>query len=240
MIQTDQIPADIIEDFETFLNGYVTEHKRALFKNIIKKRTRHLTVVLEDLYQAHNASAVLRSCDCFGIQDVHIIENKYEFVVTKDIALGSDKWLHVQNYKEPKVNNTKTCFDSLRDQGYRIVATSPHKDDYAISDLPIDQKTALVFGSEKEGLSDYALEHADAYVKIPMHGFSESFNISVSAAISLYELTKRLHKSNIKWNLEQKEQYLLYIEWMRRAVKYQEALETHFFENLPSEKKLQL
>lgn len=231
MMLTEDIPRDELPEFEQFLNEYVTEHKRALFKKILAQRTRHISVVLEDLYQPHNASAVLRSCDCFGIQDVHVIENKYEFMVSRGVSIGADKWLSVQHFNQPNKNNTEACFNQLRQNGIRIAATTPHKNDCLISELPLDSKTALVFGSEKDGLSDYALDHADVFVKIPMYGFSESFNISVSAAISLYDVTRRLHESDTHWQLADDEQYLLYIEWLRRSVKYQEALEKHYFES---------
>ncbi len=228
-MKTNELPDSIFPDFEAFLNSYVTEHKRSLFKKILADRTRYLTVVLENLFQPHNASAVLRSCDCFGIQDVHIIENKQEFEITRGITMGAHKWLDLEYYNKEDANNTELCFNGLRNKGYKIAATSPHKEDFSISELPLNQKTALVFGTEKDGLSEYALENADYHVRIPMYGFSESFNISVSAALVLYELTKRLRESDLPWNLNENEQYLTYIEWMRRSLKYKESLENHFF-----------
>ena len=179
-----------------FLFGFISENKKSLFETIIKNRTRHITVVLEDIYQPHNASAVLRSADLFGVQDIHIIENRNQYEVNPDVALGSSKWLTLNKYNNQE-QNTVACFENLRKNGYRIVATTPHKEDVMLDELPLNQKTAVVFGTELEGLSDIALENADAFVKIPMYGFTESFNISVSAALTLFNLTERLRKSDI-------------------------------------------
>ena len=210
-----------------FLSSYVSENKKQLFDKIIQYRTRHITVVLEDIYQPHNASAVLRSCDCFGIQDVHIIENKNSYEVNPDVALGSSKWLNLIKYNENE-SNTLVAFNKLREQGYRIVATTPHKNDTLLDDLDIDGKTALVFGTELKGLSDIALENADAFVKIPMYGFTESFNISVSAAIILHHLTEKLRNRDINWHLTDEEILDIKLNWVKAVVKKSEILEKEF------------
>ncbi len=214
-----------------FLSNYVSDNKKQLFDKIIQYRTRHITVVLEDIYQPHNASAVLRSCDCFGIQDVHIIENRNIYEVNPDVALGSSKWLNLIKYNENE-SNTLDAFNKLREKGYRIVATTPHKNDTLLDDLDIDRKTALVFGTELKGLSDIALENADAFVKIPMYGFTESFNISVSAAIILHHITEKLRKSDINWHLTDEEIVDIKLNWVKAVVKKSEVLEKEFFSRL--------
>ena len=211
-----------------FLNSYVSENKKELFNQIIKYRTRHITVVLEDIFQPHNASAVLRSCDCFGIQDVHIIENKNIYEVNPDVALGSSKWLNLIKYNSED-NNTLQAYDALRKKGYKIVATTPHKNDTLLDELDITGKTALVFGTELNGLSDIAIENADDYVKIPMYGFTESFNISVSAAIILHHLTEKLRNSSVNWKLTDEEMLDIKLNWARRVVKKSDSLEKEFF-----------
>ena len=193
---------------------YITRERKEKIEKNAAQRTRFITVVLEDIYQAHNISAVLRSCDCFGIQDIHVIEHKHRFEVHEEIAKGSAQWLSLHRYQGDQANNTERCFNELREQGYRIVATTPHKNDITIDALSLDQKVALVFGTEQHGLSSYALEHADAFVKIPMYGFTESFNISVAAAISLYELTKRLRASSLPWQLTDEEVIDLELSWL--------------------------
>lgn len=201
-----------------YLSKLMTEERWNGFKRVIKGRTRHVTVVLEDLYQPHNASAVLRSCDCFGVQDVHIIENTHEFQVSPDVALGSSKWLSMHRYNRIE-HNTLNAYNALRDAGYMIVATSPHADDCMIDELPIDKKLALVFGTEKEGLSKVAMENADCFAKIPMYGFTESFNISVSAALSLFSVTERVRKSNIDWHLTEEESVDIMFKWVKESVR---------------------
>lgn len=210
-----------------FLLGFVTQHKQSRFEEVIRYRTRHLTIVLEDIYQSHNASAVLRTCDCFGIQDVHIIENMNQYTVNPDVTLGSSQWLTLHKYSGLD-DNTSGCLAHLKDRGYRIAATSPRKSDYMLNELPLDQKTALLFGTELHGLSPTALEMADSSVCIPMVGFTESFNISVSAAICLYDLTSRLHRSTVEWQLSEAEKTDLLIQWAGNVLKHPSTFEKEF------------
>ncbi len=195
---------------------------------VLAQRTRHLTVVLEDIYQPHNASAVLRSCDCMGVQDVHIIENKNKYELNPGIELGSAKWLNLTKYNKDE-NNTATCLQSLKDKGYRIVATTPHTRSCSISELPIDNKIALVMGTEMSGISSTVEEMADDFVVIPMFGFTESFNISVSTAICLYELMKRIRSSEIKWQLSHEEHEQILLQWMKGQMKKADLIEKEFY-----------
>ncbi|MBI2270931.1 MAG: RNA methyltransferase [Bacteroidetes bacterium] len=211
-----------------YLSGFASEERVKKFYDVINNRTRHFTIVLEDIYQPHNASAVLRSCDCFGIQDVHIIENKNQYTVNQDIALGSSKWLNLIKYKEHP-NNTLACINDLKKKGYKIIATSPHKDDNIIQKLDITSKTALVFGTELKGISDEVMRHADGFVKIPMFGFTESFNISVSAALCLHTLVHKLHHSEIHWQLDNKEKEEVMIEWLRNSINRSELIEEEYY-----------
>lgn len=214
-----------------FLLTFISDNKVKKFEEKIEYRSRHLTIVLEDIYQPHNASAVLRSCDCFGIQDVHIIENLNKYEVNPDVALGSAKWLSLIKYNK-KTGNTSSCLSSLKNQGYKIVATSPHKDDFTPESLPLDKKTALVFGTELNGLTDNAKEMADEYVRIPMYGFTESLNISVSAALLLFTLSERLRKSAIKWQLSDEEKTGIMLQWARNVVKRSDTIEHEFFRKI--------
>jgi tRNA (guanosine-2'-O-)-methyltransferase len=211
----------------TYLKQFVTEERFNKFRAAIFQRTRHITIALEDIYQPHNASAVLRTCDCFGIQDVHIIENRNKYEVNPDVALGSSKWLNLIHYNRAE-NNTIACLAALKKQGYRLVATSPHKDDFTPETLPLDRKTALLFGTELAGLSPVALEMADDYIKIPMVGFTESLNISVSAAIFIQSLTSRLRKSSIPWELSQDEQDEILTDWLKNSIKRSDGLVSDF------------
>ena len=208
-----------------YLSEYVTDNKLEKINQIIQDRTHYVTVVLEDLFHPHNASAITRSADCFGVQDVHLIEQRHTFSPTKSIAKGAGKWVDFYKHK-----NTKTCYDKLREQGYKIVATSPHKKAYPLHDLPIDQKVALVFGAEAMGLTDQAFDLADDYVTIPMYGFTESFNVSVSVAICLYDIIQRLRNSDINWRLSEQELVDVRLNWIKSSVRAAEALEKKFFQ----------
>ena len=213
------------------LMSFVSEERKKRFSEIIKYRTRHITVVIEDIYQSHNASAVLRSCDLTGVQDVHIIENRNEYEINPEVALGSSKWLDLHKYNEGK-DNTLSAYNKLREEGYTIVATTPHKDSKNLDSLNIDNKVALVFGTELTGLSDLAINSADEYLRIPMHGFTESYNISVSAALCLFTLTQRLRKSNIDWHLSDNEIVDILLTWARNSISRSETIERHFINNL--------
>jgi tRNA (guanosine-2'-O-)-methyltransferase len=204
------------EIFERF-SEYITPERKAKIERNAHERTRYVTVVLEDIFQPHNTSAVLRSCECFGIQDIHIIEQKHKFVLHESIAKGSAQWLDIKRYGQPGAHNNGLCFDSLKRQGYAIVATTPHTHDMVISQLPLTSKIALVFGTEQEGLSSYALEQADFFVKIPMYGFTESFNISVSVGICLYDVCQRLRSSTLSWRLSEDEIINLQLDWLGKS-----------------------
>lgn len=215
-----------------YLKAYVSDERWERLNNVLANRTRHITVVLEDLYQPHNASAVLRSCDGFGIQDVHVVENRNVFDASKGVTIGADKWLTLSKYNSEESQNTRACFKALREKGYNIIATTPHEQDSNLPNLDINDKTALVFGAELEGLSDEALELADGYMKIPMYGFSESFNISVSAAITLYDVTSRMRNNRSDWGLTDDEKDELLYLWVKQSIKAGEELEAHFLKTL--------
>lgn len=200
------------------LKQYFLDERVARFEQVLKQRTSHISVVLEDIFQSHNASAVLRSCECFGVQHVHFIENENIYQANPEVAMGAQKWLNIHHHNHQE-NNTIQTIESLKKEGYRIVATTPHTNDILLEDLDISPKTVLLFGTEQKGLSQNALDHADAFLRIPMYGFTESFNISVSVAICLYHLTAKLRKTNIDWELSQTEYIDILFEWLKNNLK---------------------
>jgi tRNA (guanosine-2'-O-)-methyltransferase len=204
----------------------ITPNKCKMFDRIAAERTRFLTVVLEDSYQEHNASAVIRSCDCFGIQDLHIIEKQFEYKIKRDIALGAGRWVDMKHHRGP--DSSIQAMKHLKSIGYKLVATTPHTDDESIFTLPIDEPLALIFGTERKGVSDQVLEQADAYVRIPMYGFTESFNLSVSVALTLQALRQRLEKDDVLWKLNEPEQIALKIKWCKSILNGGAALEQLF------------
>ena len=205
--------------FIYFLKELVTEKRLSTFENVLDLRTKYITLVLEDLFQTHNASAVIRSCDCFGVQDVHFIENKFRYNSNPDVSLGSAQWLNLVRHNKYE-NNTLDTINHLRKNGYRIIATTPHDNDIALENFDIEKgKFALFFGAELHGLSDIVLNNADEFLKINMVGFTESFNISVSAAICMYELTKKIRLSTLDWQLSQNEKDDVLFKWLMTSIK---------------------
>ena len=221
----------IDEKLLNYFESFLTDSRKQLFKSVLEKRTRHFTVVLEDIFQSHNASAVVRTCDIFGVQDVHAIENKYNNKVSRHVAKGSQKWLNQLRYRNDG-DNTKTCLDGLKKAGYQIVATTPHNDSCLLQDFDVSKKTAFVFGEEAEGVSNYVIENSDGFLKIPMVGFTESLNISVATAIILQDVTTKLRNSDINWELSKEEKEVLYIDWVKKTIKNVDKIEAHYQQNL--------
>lgn len=219
---------EIKKELLIFLSSFLTAERKALFDKVLRYRSKHITVVLEDIYQSHNASAVLRSCDLTGVLDVHIIENYNEYNVNPDVALGSSKWLNLNKYNE-KDNNTLATYQKLREDGYKIIATTPHRYSKTLNNIDLTQKLAIVFGTELTGISETGINHADEYLRIPMYGFTESYNISVSAALVLFTLTERMRNEDIDWQLSELDHLETLLEWTRRSINKVEGLEKRFF-----------
>ncbi len=213
--------------FLDYLLSNVSENKKAIFEGLVKYRTRKATVVLEDFYQPHNAGAVMRSCDCFGIQDVHIIENRNKWEMRPEVERGSSKWLSLNRYNELP-NNTSHCLTDLINKGYKLVATTPYTD-LGISELPLREPVAFIFGTEKKGVSPLAMEMAHYKVKIPMFGFTDSFNVSVAAAICLHSFRQRLENEIPDWQLTDAEREEVLLYWCKKALHHFKDYEKHFF-----------
>jgi tRNA (guanosine-2'-O-)-methyltransferase len=203
-------------DLPSFLRQYVSPTKLALFDEMLPKRTRYLTVVLEDIFQAHNSSAVMRSCEGFGLQDVHVIENKYRWEQSTEVDRGSSKWLSIYRYNK-SVHNTATCIDALRDRGYSIVATTPAATQ-SIEETPVHRPLALVLGTERYGVSQEVLERCDQQVRIPMYGFTSSLNVSVAAAVCLHTLRRRIMEADVPWQLSKAEEEEIRLLWYKRCL----------------------
>lgn len=214
----------------TYLETFVSERRRGRLKEVLEARMNHLTVVLEDVYQSHNFSAVLRSADIFGLQYVHFIENRNHLKISEDVSMGSTQWLNINRYKTHE-NNTKECLTQLKQQGYKIVATSLHKNSVSLQELDLSQRTALVFGTELTGISKDVEEMADEFVQLPMYGFTESFNISVCAALCMFELGTRIRKEVPDYKLTQTERESIYIEWLKASIRKHDLIIKEFDTN---------
>lgn len=196
-----------------YLTQFLTESRLQRLEQALSWRTRHLVVVLEDLANAHNASACLRSCEGFGLQEVHAIESRNVLQVSPKIARGAGRWLEIVRHGGPA-----ECVSALRGRGYRLVATSPDPQATPVCEYDIGRKTALFFGNEHEGVSETVRREADEVLAVPMYGLSESFNISVSAAVCVYDLILRLRRSEAAWQLTEEDRRRLRADWIRRAI----------------------
>jgi tRNA (guanosine-2'-O-)-methyltransferase len=215
------------------LSQFVSDHKKNFVEKVLEQRTRHVTVVLENIYQSQNASAVIRTCECMGLQDIHIVENTAKYQLNVRVLKGSDKWLNLERYRAKGVNNTEVCFDTLKKKGYKILVADPAPDGIAIGDINVeDNRLALVFGNELRGSSEYAIDHADIKVKIPMFGFTESLNISVSVAICLNTIMSKLRQSNTNFTLSEYEKSMIRLAWYRKIVRRSEILEREFLRTI--------
>jgi tRNA (guanosine-2'-O-)-methyltransferase len=205
------------------LSGFISATRRRRLEAVLAERTRRVTVVLEDVYQPHNASAVLRSCECFGIQDVHVVEANHEYQINKDVAQGSSKWLTLRRHTD-----LQSCVEFMRQGGYRLVAATPHQADCSLDELGMDAPVAIMLGTEDTGLSPAALEAADLRVRLPMYGFTESLNVSVCAAPMLRDALLKLRAGAEEWRLSAAEQQELRWEWYRRSIRGVEMIERRF------------
>lgn len=209
-----------------YLEGFITENRKEGFKRVLENRTKHFTIAMEDVYQLHNTSAVMRSCEVFGIQELNVIEQRFGKRIDKEIALGAEKWVDVRRF-----STIQNCIDDLKGNGYQIIATTPHNDSCLLQDFDISKPSAIFFGTEKLGLSEEVMQQADGYLKIPMVGFTESLNISVSAAIIIQDITARLRRSNINWQLTDEEFFEKQLDWTRKSIKDIDFIEKKFYEN---------
>ncbi|WP_445382452.1 TrmH family RNA methyltransferase [Robiginitalea sp. IMCC43444] len=206
-------PSDPKIQLLEYLEGFISPERSKRFEEILKKRTRYLTVALEDVFQMHNASAVVRSCDVFGLQEAHLIEKRFGQRLDKNIALGAQKWVDISRYTGPEA-----CLEALKNRGFSIVATTPHGECFSPENIPLGRPLALFFGTEKEGLSQEILSCADMRLKIPMYGFSESLNISVAAAIIIQQLSSRLRASDIAWGLSEDDILEKRLDWTCKSI----------------------
>jgi tRNA (guanosine-2'-O-)-methyltransferase len=210
-----------------YLRTFLTAERQTRFADVLNQRTRRITIVLEDIYGSHNIGAVLRTCDAFGVQDVHVIEDSHEFQLEPEIALGSQKWLTVRRYRDVP-NPRRRCVNALRAAGYRLLAVTPHADAPPPEEVDVSRPCALLFGTERDGLTDELSSLADDGVRIPMCGFVESLNVSVAAALCLYPMLRQLRRVSDEWGLSHADQEVLLLEWVRQSVPNCDAVEARF------------
>jgi len=222
----DPLPEPLVDAIETMPRERLAtlrerliaarEHPRRIaeMQRVLGERTHWLTVVLEDIFQPHNSSAVLRTCECFGVQTVHVVECKRKFRISNQVAMGGAKWIDVERHPE-----TAPCLETLRAQGYRTAAATLRPDALTLDQIPLDRPLAELIGHERKGLSEQAHDAADVWFQLPMHGFTQSYNLSVFSSLCLYELTKRLRASNHDWRLTDEQRERILTRWLCQDAK---------------------
>ena len=222
-------------DLVQYLKEFLVDERRKLFEEKIEQRTKHITVVLENIFQGRNISASIRSADCFGVQDVHVIENDNYFNDDSEVSMGADKWIKTTRYNQEN-HNSAAAIKKLKKEGYQVIAATPHNTDCDLYDIEItDQKIALIFGAEVRGCSEETLKLADKRMKIPMYGFTESFNISVSVSLCLQHLTYKMRNSAVNWRMTQEQKNETLLQWLRNSIKSSAQIEEKYLK-LRSEK----
>ena len=184
----------------TELESLLTPNRKKRFDEVLNGRTDYMSIVLEDIYNPQNANAVIRSCDCFGIQNVHIIEDRNIHEERNETSKGAEKWLNINFYNTPHVNNRMNCVKQLKSEGYRIVSAMPHKQGVNLDVFDVTKgKFAIVLGNELHGVSNEIAELSDEYINIPMYGFTESLNLSVAGALCMHHLRLQMENKLDDW-----------------------------------------
>ncbi len=217
MINTENRDLAWLRERVEYLAEFMTPERYETLSSTIAERTRYMTIVSENTFDAQNSSALVRHCEAFGVQDLNAVEMACHFKVHVDIARGSEKWIDLNRY-----TSTMEAVTKLKAEGYRIVATTPHREDVTPESFDVEAgKFALIFGAEHTGISEEIIAEADEFLKIPMCGMVESLNVSASAAILIYMLSERMRQSLDRevWQLSEQEQTELLYKWMQLSIR---------------------
>ena len=198
------------------LNDFLTPERLEKISRVVDQRSEFFIPVLENLYDRGNVSAVMRSCEAFGFYKMHIIQENEAFKESKRVTQGAEKWLEINQWQE-----TRDCLKTLKKAGYKVFTTSLSEEALSFTNLCFDQKTAVVLGNEKEGVSEKAKELSDGNVLLPMQGFTQSFNISVAAALCSF--AAKMKDPKVIDETEKKRLKALYVlktlNWSDKALK---------------------
>lgn len=197
------------------LESSLTEARQEKCRAILDERMSYMSIVLEDIYNPQNSNAVLRTADCFGVQNVHIVETMNVHEERNLVSKGSEKWLSLHRYNTPDIDNSLVCIKRLKEQGIRIVSAMPHKEGVDIRDFDVKKGPfAIVLGNELYGVSMEMEEFSDEYINIPMYGFTESLNLSVAGALCMHELRNKICREVPDWPLTEDERKNVHLEWI--------------------------
>ena len=197
------------------MTQFLTEERKEVLRRTLASRTHYMRIMTENMFHPQNASAIMRHCEAFGIQQIHTVEDRCRFDPSVNIVRGTQKWVDVEHH-----DTTKEALEALKSDGYRIVATTPHRCSVTPETFDVTKgKFALVFGTEHAGISDEVIEAADDFLMIPMCGMVESLNVSASAAILIYMLSHRIRQQVDGWQLSDDEQLKLLTRWTMSSVR---------------------
>lgn len=215
------------EIFE-YLKQFLTEERLQKIEHFAEESSDFVLPVLEDVYQFRNAAAIVRSVEACGFHKVIALEEENVFDPNLRVTKGADTWVEVE-----KMPATLQSLEDIKNRGYKILAVSPEKHASMLPDYRVTEPIALVFGNELEGVSEEILDFADQTLAIPMYGFTKSFNVSVAAAICLYELKQKLLKSGIDYKLSEDQKWKMKIRWAVNSIRSGEEIYTKYMrENL--------
>jgi tRNA (guanosine-2'-O-)-methyltransferase len=209
-----QMQAYLTEKFGSFLS----DERKASVEHVLSHRTKHIRVAVEDLIDSHNVSAIIRTGECMGIQDFHVIDNEQNFHIGKGVSKGASKWIDIHRHNESDVDNSLEAIKNLKEAGYQLLVTSLASRATALNAVDISRPFVVVLGNETRGTSEIMKEHADQLISVPMYGFTESYNVSVSAGIILHQLTERIHKEVENWQLTEKEKIDYKFQWYKKCM----------------------
>ena len=219
-LSADELSLDEVRERNEYLSSFLLESRIDTLNRALDMRTEYLTVMTENMFHAQNASAIVRHCEAFGVQNIHTVEDLCPFLPTLNIALGTDKWIDVKRHA-----TTTDAIKDLRKEGYRIIATTPHHKSCTPETFDVKKgKFVLVFGTEKTGVSEEIMAEADEFLQIPMCGMVDSLNVSASAAILIYMLSQRMRLECDDWHLSDEKRTRTLYDWYRYAVRDSEAL----------------
>lgn len=218
----NNLPLDSLQQRIAYLKEFMTPERVETLERVLRMRTRYMTILTENTFHPQNASALVRHCEAFGVQDIHTVETRCKFNPNHNIVRGTDKWIEICHHP-----STDEALSSLKAAGYRIVATTPHRESCTPESFDVARgKFALVFGTEHAGISEEVIEAADEFLRIPMCGMVESLNVSASAAILIYQLSERMRLSlpRNEWQLSEEEYIRTLYTWSRGSVRDAEGL----------------
>lgn len=213
--------AEWYDERTAYMSQFLTEERVEVLRRTLASRTRYMTILTENTFHPQNASALVRHCEAFGLQDLHTVETRCKFNPNVNIVRGTDKWVDITRHE-----STEEAISTLKGAGYRLVATTPHRESCTPETFDVAKGPfCLVFGTEHAGVSDEIIEVADEYLRIPMCGMVESLNVSASAAILIYMLSQRMRLTpSIDWALKEDDAREMLFRWVMSSVKDSERI----------------